>query len=129
MARTEPAGLLVPTNIELPCIIGTDEEYCEFRPLTLPFEYDGEQLVGSYAWEACASCVECYMNWTTTMEIVGTLDEGTMSLSIGIRHMGHNIQEDYLSVELLRENPGTREPGIRCRSTSECLDLEFLPRE
>ena len=128
MARTDPPGLLVPTNIELPCIIQSENEYYDFRPVALPFEFDGTQIEGSYTWRACASCIECYMNWDTTMEIVGTMEQDTMSLAIGIRHMGHNIQDDFLRIELLQEEPTAREPGIQCRSTSDCLDLEFAPR-
>jgi hypothetical protein len=103
MARTDPPGMLVPTETELPCIIRSENDYLDIRPVTLPFEYDGRQLVGSYTWKACASCVECYMDWDTTMEIVGTIEQDKMALSIGIRHMGHNIQDDFSTRALARK--------------------------
>ena len=129
MARTDPPGMLVPTETELPCIIQSEEEYLDLRPLTLPFVVDGAQIVGSYSWMACASCVECYMNWETTMEIVGTIEQNKMELSVGIRHMGHNIQDDYVQLKLLQEEPSSKEPRIECRRASDCLDIEFVPRQ
>lgn len=128
MARTDPPGMLVPTETELPCIVQSADESLDLRPVRLPFEFDGEQLVGSYSWKACASCVECYMNWETTMEIVGTIEGGKMALAIGIRHMGHNIPDDYLNIELKQEKPGSQEPRILCRRSLECEDVEFVPR-
>jgi hypothetical protein len=59
MARTDPPAMLVPTEIEFPCMVQSEDEYLEFRAETLSFEYDGTQLVGSCEWMACASCVEC----------------------------------------------------------------------
>ncbi len=115
MARTDPPGMLVPTEAELPCIIGSEKEYLELRAVTLPFEFDGKQLEGSYTWKACASCVECYMDWDTTLEIIATLEQDLMLVSIGIRHMGHNVQDDYLQIELEPEKPSSREPRILCR--------------
>lgn len=128
MARTDPPGMLVPTETELPCIIQSENDYLDIRPVTLSFEYDGRQLVGNYTWKACASCVECYMDWETSMEIVGILEQDKMDLSIGIRHMGHNIQDDYLRIELRQEKPSSKEPRILCRRTNDCMDMEFAPR-
>lgn len=128
MARTDPPGMLVPTEVELPCIVQSEDEYLEFRAETLPFEFDGSKLEGSYVWKACASCIECYMNWDTRMEIVGTLEGETMALSIGIRHLGHNIIQDYTEIDLLQEEPTWQEPAIKCRRTSDCMIVEFLPR-
>jgi hypothetical protein len=128
MARTDPPGMLIPTESELPCIIQADNVYLDLRPATLPFEFDGSQLAGSYQWMACASCVECYMNWETTLEIVGTIEQDKMVLSIGVRHMGHNIQDDFLRVELWPEEPRTREPRIQCRRANDCREVEFVQR-
>lgn len=125
MARRDPPGMLVPTETELPCIIQSANEHVELRPVALPFMYDGHQLVGSYAWRACASCVECYIDWETTLEMVATLEENSIALSIGIRHMGHNIQEDYLRVELEQASPTAKEPGIQCWSAENCKQMEF----
>lgn len=128
MARTDPPGMLVPTETELPCIIQSANEYQDLRPVTLPFEFDGRQLVGSYTWKACASCVECYMDWDTIMEIVGVMEQDKMALSIGIRHMGHNIQDDYFRIELEQKEPSSREPRIQCRRSNDCMNVEFAPR-
>lgn len=125
MARRDPPGMLVPTETELPCIIQSTNDYFDLRPVTLPFEFDGHQLVGSYTWRACASCVECYMDWDTTMEMEATLEQDLMRLSIGIRHMGHNVQEDYLRIDLEQSSPTAKEPRIVCRSSSECQQVEF----
>ena len=128
MARTDPPGMLIPTETELPCIIQSENEYQDLRPVTLPFEFDGRQMVGSYTWKACASCVECYMDWDTTMEIVGTMKQDKMDLAIGIRHMGHNIQDDFLGIDLWTEEPSSREPRILCRRSNDCMNMEFAPR-
>ena len=125
MARRDPPGMLVPTETELPCIIQSANEHVELRPVALPFMYDGHQLVGSYAWRACASCVECYMDWETTLEMVATLEENSIVLSIGIRHMGHNIQEDYLRIDLEQVNTTAKEPGIQCWNSDNCKQMEF----
>jgi hypothetical protein len=128
MARTDPPGMLIPTESELPCIIQSENKYLDLRPVTLPFEYDGRQLMGSYTWAACASCVECYMDWDTTLEIIGTTKNDKLDLSIGIRHMGHNIQDDYLQIELRQEEPTSKEPRIMCRRSFDCMELEFAQR-
>jgi hypothetical protein len=128
MARTDPPAMLVPTEVELPCLVQSNDGYLEFRAETLSFEYDGTELVGSYEWMACASCVECYMNWNTRMEIVGLPTGDTMAIAIGIRHLGHNILQDFTEIELQREDPSWLEPAIQCRRTSDCLEVEFLPR-
>jgi hypothetical protein len=129
MVRTDPPGMLVPTEVELPCIMQFKSEYMDIRPVSLDFEFDGKQLVGKYAWSACASCVECYMGWETTMEIVAILDQERMDLSIGIRHMGHNIQDDYLRVEMWQKEPDRMEPRILCRRSFDCAELEFVSRD
>ena len=125
MARRDPPGMLVPMETELPCILHSANDYLEMHPVTLPFEFDGHQLVGSYAWRACASCVECYMDWETTLEMAATLEQDMMMLSTGIRHMGHNIREDYMRVDLELASPTAKEPRIQCWSTSECRQVEF----
>jgi hypothetical protein len=128
MARTDPPGMLVPTETELPCLIQAENEYLDLRPVALPFDFDGEGFSGSYSRTACASCVECYMNWETTMEIVGTVEQNSGSLAVGIRHMGHNIREDYLRIELRPEQPSSQEPRIQCRRANDCLDVKFARR-
>lgn len=128
MARTDPPGMLVPTETELPCIIQSENKYLDLRPITIPFVYDGRQLVGSYTWNACATCIDCYMDWETTMEIIGVIEDDRMDLSIGIRHMGHNIQDNYLRVELWKEAPNSKEPRILCRRSFDCREMEFVPR-
>ena len=52
-----------------------------------------------------------------------------MELSIGIRHMGHDIQDKYLHVELSEEAPDSNEPRILCRRSFDCQDVEFVPRQ
>ncbi len=129
MARTDPPAMLVPTETELPCIVQSEDEYLEFGPVTLPFEFDGVQLEGSYVWSACPSCEDCYMDWDTTMEIIGTMDQDKMDLGIGIRHMGHNILDDFFRIELGPEQPTSMEPSIQCRRTADCMGVEFVPRQ
>lgn len=128
IARLDPPGMWVPTEPELPCITHSESEYIDLRPVPLGFEFDGKQLMGSYTWNACASCIECYMDWDTTMEIVGTVRQDKIDLSIGIRHMGHNIQDNYIQIELQRESPNSKEPRILCRRSFDCKDVEFVPR-
>jgi hypothetical protein len=129
MARLNPPGMLVPTETELPCLIKTEGEYMDLRPITMPVDFDGEQVEGSYTWNACASCIECYMDWDTTLEFTAEVGEDKMDLSIGIRHMGHNIQDKYLQVELSEGEPGSFEPRILCRRSFDCQDVEFVPRQ
>lgn len=128
MARTEPPSMVVPTESELPCMLQSETEHLALAPIPITFEYDGSQLVGSYSWKACGSCVECYMNWETRMEIVGTLADGKMDLSLAIRHFGLNIQGDFLQVQLTEETPTPREPSILCTRTFTCQQLDFVPR-
>ena len=62
------------------------------------------------------------------MEIVGTMKQDKMDLAIGIRHMGHNIQDDFLGIDLWTEEPSSREPRILCRRSNDCMNMEFAPR-
>ena len=128
IARTDPPGMLIPTETELPCILKSQEQYFDLRPVTTPLEYDGRQFVWSYTWGACASCVDCYMDWDTTIEASGRIENESLVLSLGIRHMGHNIREDYLQVELERQVPTANEPRILCRSPNDCRNVEFVAR-
>jgi len=129
MARLHPPGMLVPTETELPCIIQSKNEYMDLRPVSIPIEFDGKQIMGSYTWNACASCIECYLDWETTIEIIAEVEQNKMDLSIGIRHMGHNIQGDFLHIELLQEKPDSNEPRVLCRRSFDCMDVEFVPRQ
>lgn len=129
MARLNPPGMLVPTETELPCIIQTEGEYMDLRPITIPVNFDGEQITGSYTWNACASCVECYLDWDTMLEFLADVEGNKINLAIGIRHMGHNIQDNYLQIELSQEAPDSNEPRILCRRSFDCQDVEFVPRQ
>lgn len=128
MARTNPPGMLVPTETELPCLVQGEKEYLDLRPVMLEFDFDGEQLFGSYMWNACASCIECYMDWDTTMEINAMLAQEQMEVSIGIRHMGHNIQDKFVQFQLQEQAPSKDEPRILCRRSFDCKDVELVPR-
>ena len=129
VARLDPPGMWVPTETELPCIVQSENEYMDLRPVSIPVEFDGKQLLGSYTWSACASCIECYMDWDTTMEFLAEVKQDKMDLSIGIRHMGHNIQDDYVQIELRQETPNSKEPRILCPKSLNCMDVEFVPRQ
>ena len=121
--------MTVPAVTELPCMVQSESDYLEIKPINLPFDYDGRQLIGSYIWRACTSCVECYKDWDTRMEIVGIFDQDILNLNIGIRHMGHNIQDDYLQIELRQGKPNVNKPRMLCKRSFECQDLEFTARE
>lgn len=129
MARLNPPGMLIPTETELPCIIQTEGEYMDLRPISLPVDFDGEKITGSYTWNACASCIECYLDWDTTLEFTAEIGENLMDLSIGIRHMGHNIQDRYLQVELSEVEPDSNEPRILCRRSFDCQNVEFVAKQ
>ena len=128
IARLNPPGMLVPTETELPCIIQAEGEYMDLRPISIPVEFDGEQITGSYTWNACASCIECYLDWDTTLEFIADVEGNKIHLAIGIRHMGHNLQDDFLHVELWKEKPDLNEPRVLCRRSFDCQDVEFVTR-
>ena len=68
MARPNPPGMLVPTETELPCIIQTEGEYMDLRSVSLLVDFDIELVKGIYTRNACASCIECYLDRDKTLE-------------------------------------------------------------
>ena len=117
--------MLVPMETELPCLLEPGDEYRDFGPIPIEVNIAGTHFKGSYSWLACASCIECYMDWETRLEIDGDYYEDRIDLDLGIRHMGHNIQETYLSLSVPKEgNPG-KEPRIACMSPSDCQEVRF----
>lgn len=128
IARQEPPGSVVPMETELPCILESEDEVLEIRPVPIEFQYDGERLLGQYSWWACASCIDCYMDWETRMEIELTPGEDSLLVSLAIRHMGHNVREDYLRAELPELEPSLKEPRMQC-AISGCDPVEFVPTE
>ena len=63
------------------------------------------------------------------MEFTAEVEQEEMALSVAIRHMGHNIQEDFAQIELQEVQPDSNEPRILCSKSLECRDVEFVPRE
>lgn len=126
LARLDPPSSVVPMLTELPCLLQSEDDNLEIRPAAIEFQYDGDQLRGEYSWQACASCVECYMDWETRMEITLTPAEEALLVSLAIRHMGHNLQDEYLNIEIPEIKPSRKEPALIC-STSGCDEIEFLP--
>jgi hypothetical protein len=127
MARTDPPGMLLPMVTELPCILEDSEGFLDVRSETLVFDYAEGQLAGSYTWGACASCVECYLDWDTRMEINARAAGESLIVSIGFRHMGHNILQDYMQVELPMVKTTDKEPRILC-GQSECKRVQFVTK-
>jgi hypothetical protein len=125
MARLDPPAMLVPMETELPCQLESQEEYLDFGPIPIVVIFEDTRFVGSYSWQACASCIECYMDWETRMELEGEYLADMVELDIGIRHMGHNIQDTYLSLTVPKSTDPWTEPWIKCRSPSDCKPIRF----
>jgi hypothetical protein len=119
--------MLLPMVTEPPCILEDSEGFFDVRSETLLFDYAEGQLMGSYTWGAYASCVECYLDWDTRMEIDVRAVGESLIVSIGTRHMGHNILQDYMQVELPKVKTTDKEPRILC-SRFECKRVQFVTK-
>lgn len=129
IAQTEPPEPIVPTPNELRCELSSPDEYAILGPERVPFEFmeDGT-FVGSYSFMACPECVECYMNWETTLEITGTFSQETVNLDIAIKHLGVNVQGSFVSAELELASNTSEEPRITCNQMIECQEIDFVFR-
>jgi hypothetical protein len=130
LAKTEPPEPTIPTPNELRCELSSANEYAILGPERILFEFkeDGTFL-GSYSYKACPECIECYINWDTTLEITGSITEETVFLDIAILHMGHNVQGSNVSAELALASNTNEEPRITCNQTIECKEIVFVTRE
>jgi hypothetical protein len=130
LAKTEPPEPTIPNPNELRCTLSTEKETALLGPERVPFEFkeDGT-FTGSYSYEACPDCIECYMNWDTTLEITGTQLEETLLLDIAIKHFGHNVQGSFVNAELVLARNPNKEPRIECNHMIECKKIKFVTRE
>ncbi|MCK4976300.1 MAG: hypothetical protein KAS36_05180 [Anaerolineales bacterium] len=130
LAKTEPPEPTIPNPNELRCKLSSANEYAILGPERILFEFkeDGTFL-GSYTYKACPDCIECYINWDTTLEITGSISQETVFLDIAILHMGHNVQGSYVSAELALASNTNEEPRITCNQTIECKEIVFVTRE
>jgi hypothetical protein len=130
LAKTEPPEPIAPTPNELRCELSSGNEYAILGPERVPFEFMGDgTFVGSYAFMACPECIECYMNWETTLEITGAISQETVTLDIAIKHLGVNVQGSFVSVELELASNTDEEPRITCNNMIECQEIFFITRE
>jgi len=128
LTKTEYPEPTIPNPNELQCSL-SENETAILGPERLPFEfYDDGTFLGSYTYKACPECIECYMNWDTTLEITGMILEETVSLEIAIKHFGHNVQGSFVSAELRLVSNPDKEPRITCNREIECKKIRFVTR-
>ena len=130
LAKTDPPEPTIPNPNELRCILSTENDNGILGPERIPFEFkeDGT-FSGNYTYKACPECIECYINWDTTLEITGTISQETVFLEIAIKHMGHNVQGSFVSAELAIVSNANQEPRITCNRMIECKEIVFVTRE
>ena len=130
LAETEPPEPIVPTPNELRCELSSPDEFAILGPERVPFEFmaDGT-FAGSYSFIACPECVECYMNWETTLEMTGMVSQDVVTLDIAIKHLGLNVQGSFVSAELVLASNTNEEPRITCNQMTECQEIVFVTRE
>jgi hypothetical protein len=130
LAQTKPPEPIGPTPTELRCELSSPDEYAILGSERVPFEFmeDGT-FVGSYSFMACPECIECYMNWETTLEITGRISQETVILDIAIKHFGVNVQGSFVSAELKLASNTNEEPRITCNQMIECQEIDFVTRE
>jgi len=128
LAKIESPSPTIPNPNELRCSL-SENETAILGPERIPFEFnDDGTFSGSYTYKACPDCIECYMNWDTTLEITGMILEDTVSLEIAIKHFGLNVPGSFVSAELeLVSNPN-KEPRITCNREIECKKIRFVTR-
>ena len=130
LAKIIPPEPTIPNPNELRCTLISANETAILGPERIPFEFkeDGT-FVGSYTYKACPDCIECYLNWDTTLQITGTVLDETILLVIAIVHIGHNVQGRYLSTELGLVNDADVESRITCNRLIACDEIEFVRRK
>jgi hypothetical protein len=130
LAKTEPPDPTIPNPNELRCKLTSDNQYAILGPERIPFEFEEDGTFhGSYTYEACPECIECYMNWDYTLEITGRTSQETVFLDIEVQHFGHNVQGNYVSVELAFAGNADKEPRITCNRLIECQEIMYVARE
>jgi hypothetical protein len=130
LAKTEPTEPTIPNPNELRCTLSSANEYAILGPERIPFEFNEDgTFSGSYTYRACPECIECYMNWDYTLEMTGTISQGTVFLEIAIKHFGHNVQGSFVNAELVIVSDARKEPRTSCKQMIECQEIVFSNRE
>ena len=130
LAKTEPPEPNIPNPNELRCILSTENDSAILGPERVPFEFNEDgTFFGSYTYEACPECIECYVNWDYTLEITGSISGETVFIDIAIKHFGHNIQGSFVSAELQLTSNFNEEPRISCNQMIECKEIVFVSSE
>jgi hypothetical protein len=130
LAKTEPPEPNIPNPSELRCILSTENDSAILGPERVPFEFNEDgTFFGSYTYEACPECIECYVNWDYTLEITGSISGETVFIDIAIKHFGHNIQGSFVSAELQLTSNANEEPRISCNQMIECKEIVFVSSE
>jgi hypothetical protein len=125
LAKNDPPEPTIPNPNDLRCSLTTDGEFAILGPQRVLFTFmeDGN-FTGSYTYQACPDCIECYMNWDYTLEMAGKVSGDTLFFEIAIVHFGHNVPGSYLSTELALAK-GPKEPRIKCNRLLECNKIKF----
>jgi hypothetical protein len=129
-AQTDPPEPVIPNPNYLKCSLSSQDEFAVLVPERVLFEFmpDGT-FTGSFTYEACPECVECYMNWNYTLEMTGIISRERLSFDISVSHFGHNVQGSYLSTELNLVKDAFLEPRIECKQAGECGDIQMVSLE
>jgi hypothetical protein len=130
IAKTSPPEPILPSPNELRCELSSADEYAILGPERLLFEFKRDDtFAGSYTFRACPECIECYINWDTTLEMTGVILPEGVDLEIAIKHLGHNVQGSFVRAELKPVSNVDEEPRIICDQEIKCQEIDFFTRE
>jgi hypothetical protein len=143
VASADPVGVIVPTMIDLPCA----GEPVEYAPAPVEFEIEAgtaptgaqygrwspdapppERLKTSYGWGSCASCSECYMQWTFSLDLEGQLEDGALVADLVLNETFHSGPMPIVSVTMRDVTAACTEPRLTCEADGTCSAITYEAR-
>ena len=126
VASADPVGAIVPTMIDLPCADGP----VDYAPAEIELEFDSEgNFKTSYGWKSCASCSECYMHWTFSLDVEGQVEPDALRAELVLNETFHSGPMKLVSLDMPELTQACEIPHMRCESASACEEIRFEPRD
>jgi hypothetical protein len=124
-----PAGAIVPSMIDLPCIFSSSKQVVDIAPAPVAFEFhEAGNFQASYSWKSCSQCSECYMMWNFDLTLQGHPKDSSLAAEIVVTETFHAQPIEDLTLELQEVTQACTEPHMICQAEGGCNEVTFEPR-
>lgn len=129
MASANPIGAIVPSMIDLPCMLSSPKAVADLSPVAVEIEFQGAgNFQTTYSWKSCSKCSECYMLWKFDLTLQGHRTESSVVAKISLLETFHSYPTKVLTSKLAEVTRACTEPRMTCNAKGACSEISFEPR-